>query len=410
MWYCHECHAEMRPLMVPDPHCASCNGTFVEKIENANDDPREFHHAHDGFEDDALPADMDGFLTGLRTLLRGAGPHPGADTVPTPGAQRAQSEGPTGRPDRMDLGEGTGMTIRIQGSPDGRSRTMIIGGSSRTGGRGDNLPPLFSEFMTRGPGMTRGQDMPGAQDARQDRATIAGPLMAQYLLAMLGSRPGRGNDSFNDMFGGMFGMPEGAENGRWGDYVFNQEALDQIITQMMENSNSTAPVPATEEIMDNLPRTVLEDGSDLLERDCAVCKEQFKLGTEDPDEQIVVTLPCKHPFHEPCIMPWLKSSGTCPVCRYQLIPQPEHHAPGPGPPGGSETRPPNRSPSPENSRRSPSGGGRSSIFNSIFSSFSGNNGNQNSQGTSRRRGSGDSGRARRGSTDAHIPGAWDRVD
>lgn len=53
----------------------------------------------------------------------------------------------------------------------------------------------------------------------------------------------------------------------------------------------------------------------LLEKDCAVCKEQFQLGTEDPDEQVVVTLPCKHPFHEPCIMPWLKSSGTCPVCR-----------------------------------------------------------------------------------------------
>lgn len=66
MWYCYEvsfrlrspspthyypqCHAEMRPLMVrrnppkleirasddlhqvPDPHCASCNGTFVEKV------------------------------------------------------------------------------------------------------------------------------------------------------------------------------------------------------------------------------------------------------------------------------------------------------------------------------------------------------------------------------------------
>jgi len=53
-----------------------------------------------------------------------------------------------------------------------------------------------------------------------------------------------------------------------------------------------------------------------LELDCAVCKEQFKVQTEDPAEQIVVTLPCKHPFHEPCIVPWLKSSGTCPVCRY----------------------------------------------------------------------------------------------
>ena len=56
----------------------------------------------------------------------------------------------------------------------------------------------------------------------------------------------------------------------------------------------------------------------LLERDCAVCKESFKLNPEDPDELVVVTLPCKHPFHEGCILPWLKSSGTCPVCRFAL--------------------------------------------------------------------------------------------
>lgn len=30
----------------------------------------------------------------------------------------------------------------------------------------------------------------------------------------------------------------------------------------------------------------------MLEKDCAVCKEQFQLGTDDPDEQIVVSLPC----------------------------------------------------------------------------------------------------------------------
>lgn len=80
--------------------------------------------------------------------------------------------------------------------------------------------------------------------------------MVQYLLAMLGARPGNGLDDFFP----LMGMPEGAENGRWGDYVFNQEALDQIITQIMENSNAGHPVPATEEIMEKLPREVLEEG------------------------------------------------------------------------------------------------------------------------------------------------------
>ena len=40
-------------------------------------------------------------------------------------------------------------------------------------------------------------------------------------------------------------------------------ALDNIITQLMENSNAHRPVPASEEIMDKLPREVLEDGCEL---------------------------------------------------------------------------------------------------------------------------------------------------
>ena len=76
----------------------------------------------------------------------------------------------------------------------------------------------------------------------------------------------------HDHGGMLFGMPE---NGRMGDYVFNQEggstcadhpfssqdisniALDQIMTQIMENSNANRPAPASEEIMANLPREVL---------------------------------------------------------------------------------------------------------------------------------------------------------
>lgn len=88
--------------------------------------------------------------------------------------------------------------------------------------------------------------------------------MAQYLMALLGNR----NPS-------LFGLGD-SEVGRMGDYVFNQEgsfsllirsycldelvALDEIITNLMENSNATRPVPATEEIIDKLNREVLETG------------------------------------------------------------------------------------------------------------------------------------------------------
>lgn len=49
---------------------------------------------------------------------------------------------------------------------------------------------------------------------------IGGSLMAQYLLAMLTQRAGREGhaDPFSD-----FGLLGGPEDGRMGDYVFNQE-------------------------------------------------------------------------------------------------------------------------------------------------------------------------------------------
>jgi E3 ubiquitin-protein ligase RNF115/126 len=129
----------------------------------------------------------------------------------------------------------------------------------------------------------------------------------------------------------------------------------------MESTNSSRPVPATQEVVEHLPQEVLSANSTyisirfsgptssllgpLLTKDCAVCKDQFQLETEDPEQQVVVTLPCKHPFHKDCILPWLKSSGTCPVCRYALVPQPGQQTP---PNTNSNTPSSSTSPRPSN--------------------------------------------------------------
>ncbi|KAF9486587.1 hypothetical protein BDN70DRAFT_941472 [Pholiota conissans] len=365
LWFCHECHAEMRPLMVPDPVCASCHGSFVEKMENAADDPRQFAAGDDIGDLGGAPG-VDALLLTLQSLMdRGM-----------EGRNSPNQRPPTG----------PSVTFEVR-SPNG-SRTVRFGGANTLGGRnhdgsGPASPdgvPNMSTFIRMPPLNPFGIPLGGPSGgAGVDRQNISGALMAQYLMALLGH-----NDT------ATLGMPE---NGRMGDYVFNQEALDQIISQIMENSNAHRPVPATEEVIAKLPREVLMEGSERLEQDCAVCKEQFKLDTEDPDEQIVVTLPCKHPFHQPCILPWLSSSGTCPVCRFQLVPQPEQHAP-PGRPGadnGGSRSPPspnagppsslreqamstgagagrNGAPAPGNGNRGPEPGG---LFHSLFSGLSG---------------------------------------
>jgi len=322
--------------MVPDPHCASCNGTFVEKIESESDDPRSFQASGPLLEGGATPGGSPGienFFMGFSQLMNGPRP------------QRRSSSGPS--PERGSAG-GTGLRF---GLGPGGSQTIVVAG------------PPTSGINRRG--------APG-----EGRHPIGGSLMAQYLLAMLTQRAGREGlaDPFSEL--GLLGGPE---DGRLGDYVFNQEALDQIITQIMEQGNSSRPVPASEDVMTKLQREVLEEGSTLLEQDCAVCKEQFSLTTEDPDDQVIVTLPCKHPFHEGCIMPWLKSSGTCPVCRFQLVPQPEHHpsppngpasgsgSPRPGPPVNRGTRP----------DATQNGGMFAQLFNSMGGSGSGSSSRTN---------------------------------
>ncbi|KAG0700666.1 hypothetical protein DFH29DRAFT_807261 [Suillus ampliporus] len=353
MWYCHECHAEMRPLMQPDPICASCHGSFVEKIEDPSDDPREYQqHAPRGGLDDEIPPNLGGLL-GTRLFMHAKTPTAALSGTPRPRSPTfpRSPEGGTG-----------GVRFEFHSGPSSATRTLFLGGPNtlnrpRSLEQRDGDIPTMSEFLRR-----------DNQSGPRQPGDITGPMMAQYLLALLGHGPiGRGMDPFTELF--TLGPEGGGQNGRWGDYVFNQEALDQVITQIMESS-AARPVPATEEIANNLPREVLEERSPLLDKDCAVCKEQFQLGTEDPEEQVVVTLPCKHPFHQPCILPWLKSSGTCPVCRYALIEQTQQprspgSPPGPGSPSTRPTSPPPppRPRSPGNSGRSGTGGG---LFQSLF--------------------------------------------
>jgi len=104
-----------------------------------------------------------------------------------------------------------------------------------------------------------------------------------------------------------------------GDAVFSQEALDRVISQLMEqHATGNAPPGASEEIINQLPKSKL-DVQQLDENtgkaECSICMADVDIGEE------ITTLPCKHWYHFDCIKAWLTEHDTCPVCREGITPK-----------------------------------------------------------------------------------------
>ncbi|KAG6538141.1 E3 ubiquitin-protein ligase Iruka-like [Zingiber officinale] len=68
------------------------------------------------------------------------------------------------------------------------------------------------------------------------------------------------------------------------------------------------PWPASAEAVEGL-QMVTTTGEDSS---CPICLDDF-----DEMSQ-VLAMPCGHPFHEVCLMEWLKRSNSCPLCRFSL--------------------------------------------------------------------------------------------
>ncbi|KAI8323916.1 hypothetical protein GQ54DRAFT_296483 [Martensiomyces pterosporus] len=138
-----------------------------------------------------------------------------------------------------------------------------------------------------------------------------GPLNLGNLLASLvGGAFGRAQRE--DSAGGsmpMFGFPMG----NLGDYVWGQNSLDDIITQMMEqNQGVRAPPPASDEAIKSLPKRRVTKEEKAAKDECGICMDEYEEGEE------AVELPCKHIYHEECVDHWLKVNGTCPICRARV--------------------------------------------------------------------------------------------
>ena len=77
-------------------------------------------------------------------------------------------------------------------------------------------------------------------------------------------------------------------------------------------SKPRAPPPASKHCLSQLTTGRAGSRKALLKEKCVVCSENFK--PSDTFSQ----LPCNHVFHQACLLPWLHSTNTCPICRFEL--------------------------------------------------------------------------------------------
>ncbi|KAB5540398.1 hypothetical protein GE09DRAFT_255128 [Coniochaeta sp. 2T2.1] len=331
--YCHACQNEWFRDEQPGLECPRCHGDIIEII-SPDSDPRDLNDGPDvnfatrppGFDNyhdhdsDPEEADIDehihqgphGFFM-HRTVRPGGlanhdddemavlrrftdminrdfhgGPPPPGGPVPLFPQMPGGDAGHPDTPRQASPGPAFARTT-VRTFPFGSARVTVSTIGGVPGGRGGPLDfdAVFGNLMGGPPGANDPNNPHTQQGQPPPFAASLGGLIALFL-----------------------GQPPG---GVHGDAVYSQEALDRIITQLMEQNphGSNAAPPASEDAISKLSKrnvTIEDLGSDGR-AECTICIDELKVGDE------VTVLPCKHWFHGECVTLWLKEHNTCPICR-----------------------------------------------------------------------------------------------
>lgn len=97
--------------------------------------------------------------------------------------------------------------------------------------------------------------------------------------------------------------------GNPGDYV-NAAEYEALLQNLAEADGRRGAPPAAKSAVENL--RIVEIKSEEESYVCAICKDGVNVG------EFVKEMPCGHGYHGDCIVPWLASRNSCPVCRFEL--------------------------------------------------------------------------------------------
>ncbi|KAG6483383.1 probable E3 ubiquitin-protein ligase RHC2A [Zingiber officinale] len=70
--------------------------------------------------------------------------------------------------------------------------------------------------------------------------------------------------------------------------------------------------PASKAAIESMPTVDIVAEHLANECHCAICMDPFELETKARE------MPCKHIYHQDCILPWLSLHNSCPVCRHEM--------------------------------------------------------------------------------------------
>jgi len=280
-FFCHMCNIEIR-IPSAEYNCPHCFGGFVEEISSDGPPPTENLNGSTNQPNNRALNFSDVLRGEIASLLMSRnGPNleisiePGRNNTVTVGGGGGSGGGSSGT-----IGENSGSSgnnLGASNSTESGTSGNVGGGRVRTDNL-DNLDNLLMEFLRSFTTM----DQIGA------------------------------NNFNSPMF--LVGNP--------GDYVWGREGLDTIVTQLLNQMETSGPPPLSHEKINEIPKvTVTQEEVDTKMR-CSVCWEDFRL------EELVRKLPCLHLYHEDCIIPWLKLHGTCPICRKSLDDTPDEKAKG----------------------------------------------------------------------------------
>ncbi|XP_059665118.1 E3 ubiquitin-protein ligase RING1-like [Cornus florida] len=89
--------------------------------------------------------------------------------------------------------------------------------------------------------------------------------------------------------------------------------VNRIANQHHEHQSNRSS-PTSKSFIDSLPilKFLAVSSSNSCPRSCSICTNDFEFFSE------VNQLPCKHVFHPDCLVPLLRRSNSCPLCRYEL--------------------------------------------------------------------------------------------